>query len=93
MVRDKSSTRSRIIEIQEFALNAIRSISTEVIMNFSKHVRDKEEWFWKEEGLASGMVEQFIIYLDDDERGLWDSESDDEVSEEEIDTFEDCNLP
>lgn len=84
MVRDKASTKSRIAEVQEFALNALRSISTEVIANFNKHIRDKEDWFWREEGLTRGLAERFIIQLDDDERGLWDSESDDEISEEEM---------
>lgn len=88
MVRDKASTKSRIAEIQEFALSAISSISTEVIMNFDKHIRDKEDCFWREEGLTSGLAERFIIQLDDDEHGLWDSESDDESSGEENDAIE-----
>lgn len=79
-VRDKGTTKSRISEIRELALNAVKNISEEVIRNLDRHVREKEEWFWKEEGIRMP-VQPLIIEMDEDDSGLFDSESDEDEDE------------
>lgn len=83
IVRDKGIVKSRTSEIQELALNAVKNISEKVLRNLDRHVREKEEWFWKEEGITTP-VQPFVIELDEDHRGLFDSESE----EDELSTLE-----
>lgn len=84
-VRDKATTKSRLAEIKELSMEVLQNVPSEIVQNFDRHVREKEDWFWKEEGIQ-GPINPFLIDLDEND-SLGESESEDNATENEMEDY------
>ena len=82
-LRDIINNSTKIAEIVEISKDVLRKISSNTAANVFQHVRKREEWYRKMEGMCGALrkIEPFIINLEDE---FTDEDSDEDSDGEMI---------